>query len=672
MKILIYLGHPAQFHFFKNIISKLLSDGHQVKLLIKTKDVLENLVNLNGLEYSNIQEKPRKNNYFSILFASLIRTSRVYKIAKEFNADLLIGGDASIAQTGFLLKKRAITVLEDDIDVIANLAKLTFPFTSNIVTPTVCNVGRWDYKKIGYFGYMKLAYLHPNRFTPDREIVRKYIQTDKYCIIRLAQLTAHHDVGIKGLNIGLVKEVIEIAEQKGYTVYISSEAELDISLSSYQLKFNQNDIHHLMAFASLLISDSQSMSVEAAMLGVPSVRFSDFSGRISVLEELEHTYQLTFGVPTNQPEKLINLVVELLSNEAFETIFKERRLRMLNDKIDVTAFMVWLVENYPESAKIIKENPDFQNRFKGVKNQVISQIKDKSIVDTASSYNDTEVKFNSDNDLQPHSTFGKKTKINSSNFRDFTPTAYRYLLLALIQANFAFFTFEDWCKGKAHGRFVILRHDVDLKADLSLATAKIENELGIRASYFFRVVPQSNQPKIIKAIATLGHEIGYHYEEMSIFNGDVEKSIAHFKIQLDYFRQFYPVKTISMHGSPTSKWDNRDLWKTYNYRDYGIIGEPYFDFLIKSSKKSPKVMYFTDTGRMWDGAKYNVRDKFTANHFQLSMDSEEDFDDKEVKTPDSQFDMLSIPNIHSTHDFIDWLKSSPNQTIMMITTHPQR
>ncbi len=346
---MVYLGHPAQFHFFKNIVTQLVKDGHEVKILIKTKDVLENLVKLNNFEYENIQSVPRKNNKFSILMASLARTWSVMKIAIKFKADILIGGDVSIAHTGFLLRRTAITVSEDDYEVIEELAKLVYPFTSAIVTPAVCKVGKWDFKKVSYQGYMKLAYLHPNRFTPEREIVEKYIQVEKYCLIRLAQLTAHHDVGIKGLTVELVKQVIQIAERKGYTVFISSEAHLDESLLSYQLKINQNDIHHLMAFASLLISDSQSMSVESAMLGVPSIRFSDFAGRISVLEELENVYQLTFGVKTKQHDQLILLVNELLSNDNLTALFQQRRQKMLADKIDVTAFFVWFVENYPKS-----------------------------------------------------------------------------------------------------------------------------------------------------------------------------------------------------------------------------------------------------------------------------------------------------------------------------------
>ncbi len=44
--------------------------------------------------------------------------------------------------------------------------------------------------------------------------------------------------------------------------------------------------------------------------------------------------------------------------------FQIRRQKMLADKIDVTAFLVWFVENYPNSAKVMKENPDYQFNFK--------------------------------------------------------------------------------------------------------------------------------------------------------------------------------------------------------------------------------------------------------------------------------------------------------------------
>jgi hypothetical protein len=229
---------------------------------------------------------------------------------------------------------------------------------------------------------------------------------------------------------------------------------------------------------------------------------------------------------------------------------------------------------------------------------------------------------------------------------DFTLNAYKQLLLALKEAGYAFYTFEDWCRGKASGKFVILRHDVDLKSQHSLFVAEIERELQISSSYYFRIIPQSNDPKVIQKVVELGHEIGYHYEDLALSKGNIPKGIASFERHLNYFKQFYPVSTICMHGSPTSKYDNRKLWDVTDYRDYGIIGEPYFDFL--NNKTNQKVRYFTDTARMWDGDKYNVRDKGTGSN------------------------VLENKNIHSTFDLIHWIKNTKNQLPVMITTHPQR
>jgi predicted glycosyltransferase len=123
-------------------------------------------------------------------------------------------------------------------------------------------------------------------------------------------------------------------------------------------------MHHVLAMSSLLISDSQSMSVEAAMLGVPSLRYSSFAGKISVLEELEHKYNLTYGIQIGKEEELMRKLDFLLSMKNLSLEFQTRRQRMHADKIDVTAFMVWFIENYPVSRATMKSNPDFQFSFK--------------------------------------------------------------------------------------------------------------------------------------------------------------------------------------------------------------------------------------------------------------------------------------------------------------------
>ena len=333
-------------------------------MLIKTKDILEDLLKEDGVECVNIQSQPRGNGKLDILMASFRRTKAVLRIAKKYKADVLIGTDSSVAQVAWMLRKPAITVLEDDYEVIKNLAKLTYPFSSCILVPSVCQVGPYEKKKVGYSGYMKLAYLHPNSFSPDKTILSKYGLPEQFILIRLAKLSAHHDAGIKGLNLNLVHDMISKAEQFGYRPYITSEADMDASLRPYQLRIAYRDIHHVLAFAGMLVSDSQSMSVEAAMLGVPSIRFSDFAGRIGVLEELEHRYQLTFGIPSNKPEQLMARVDELLKMSDLTTVFQQRRQKMLAEKIDVTAFFTWFIENYPKSRDIMRDTPDHQYKFR--------------------------------------------------------------------------------------------------------------------------------------------------------------------------------------------------------------------------------------------------------------------------------------------------------------------
>lgn len=187
---------------------------------------------------------------------------------------------------------------------------------------------------------------------------------------------------------------------------------------------------------------------------------------------------------------------------------------------------------------------------------------------------------------------------------DFTVKRYTKLLKSLQDAGFFFQTFADYIL-QPHSRAIILRHDVDAKPKNSLHFAQIQAEFGIVGTYYFRMVPQSWNEGIIREIVDLGHEVGYHYETMDTCHGDIGHAYELFCENLFQFRKVADVKTISMHGSPLSKFDNRDIWKKYDYKNHGIIAEPYFDINFD------ELFYITDTGRRWDGHLYNVRDKAT-------------------------------------------------------------
>ncbi len=362
--IAFVINHPAQYHFAKHVIKLLKDAGNKVIVIIKTKDVLEQLLKSDGVEYINIQKRERKKSKLAILYTYITRFIQIFLIVLRKRVDVIVGTTPEGALVAKLLKRGSITTLEDDAEVIKELAKSTYPVTDVVVVPTPCSVGKWSDKKIGYEGYMKLAYLHPNRFLPDQGILKKYDIQEPYCLLRLAKLAAYHDAGIGGLNTDLVHQIIHFLEEKGYNVYITSEYGLSENLKRHKLKIDTVDIHHILNYASMLISDSQSMSVEAAMLGVPSLRFSDFTGRISVLEELEKKYHLTFGISTNSPNKLIEKLEELLRIPNLKNEFKNRQELMLKDKIDVTAFFFWFISEYPHSKKIMINNPQYQQTFK--------------------------------------------------------------------------------------------------------------------------------------------------------------------------------------------------------------------------------------------------------------------------------------------------------------------
>ncbi len=232
---------------------------------------------------------------------------------------------------------------------------------------------------------------------------------------------------------------------------------------------------------------------------------------------------------------------------------------------------------------------------------------------------------------------------------DFTLNTYKKLLTSLQQQGFSFQTLESFLKNPEK-KAVILRHDVDKLPANSLAFARIQHSMGISGTYYFRAVPISWDEAVIREIASLGHEIGYHYETMDTvsekrtvksekWNSEkfINAAYDEFCINLEMFRKLVPVNTICMHGSPRSKFDNREIWKKYDYRQLGITGEPYYDVDYN------KVAYLTDTGRRWNGSSVSIRDKV-----------------------DSPFHY----NFRSTQDIIDKIHQLPGQ--VLFTFHPQR
>ncbi len=288
---------------------------------------------------------------------------------------------------------------------------------------------------------------------------------------------------------------------------------------------------------------------------------------------------------------------------------------------------------------------------------------------------------------------------------DFTFRLYRTLLETLKKQGFSFLTFSDFILNPSD-RVILLRHDVDKLPGNSLRFARIQAEMGLKGTYYFRIVPGSFNVRIIREIYEMGHEVGYHYEDLSFAwaklkaegrrrraeGEELEKEVVDigielFKTNLERLRKIVPVRTICMHGSPMSRWDSRLLWKYYDYRDFGIVGEPYFDVDFD------EVMYLTDTGRRWDGEAVSVRDKAQGSGLRAQgknsfadwkvkpvkyREETKSLSDKEAKCPSATVapsyhrTVVPFPKFHSTFDIIKAAEEGRLPDKIMMTFHPQR
>ena len=265
---------------------------------------------------------------------------------------------------------------------------------------------------------------------------------------------------------------------------------------------------------------------------------------------------------------------------------------------------------------------------------------------------------------------------------DFTLITYRKLLKALKDFLPRFYGFSELI-AEDPGRFVVLRHDVDRKPSNALTLARIESAYGIKASYHFRIGVIKDHYAILREIADMGHEIAYHYEDLSevcknhrraggyLSEETIREAVKRFQANLEFSRKFYPVNIISMHGSPLSAIDNRLLWKYYDYRQDGIVCEPYFDIDVSS------LLYLTDTGRRWDGGRFNIRD---GGIYSGHGDKEDPYSEWVTRPVRGSLMCMTDEGrafragnmIRTTNDIISAATRKELPQKVIINTHPQR
>lgn len=332
--------------------------GHNILITATDKDIACSLLNHLNLNYMNL------GSYGTSLFHKTISLPlidfRMYQAVKKFKPDIFIGfGSIRAAHVAYLLGKPCINF--EDTEHSKGQLRLYLPFVSSVCTPS-CFKGKLGPKHVRFDGYMELASLHPKYFASSPDILDEIglSKDDRFTVVRFVSWNASHDIGQRGIRdkVGLVKRL-----EKFGRVLITSEGSLPPELEKYRIQISPTCLHHLLYYATLYIGEGATTASECAVLGTHAI-YVNTLGAGTIFEQ-EEKYGLVYPIlnPSKMNEDVIWLATELLRDPHLWKKGKLKREKLLREKIDLSAFMVWFVENYPGSKNDFTEHPDLQSRF---------------------------------------------------------------------------------------------------------------------------------------------------------------------------------------------------------------------------------------------------------------------------------------------------------------------
>jgi predicted glycosyltransferase len=348
MKICIDLGHPAQVHTFKHFIRIMKEKGHEFIVTARDKDITHYLLDTYGIPHQIISKKsPYRPN---LIGEWISRDISLTRIARREKPAFMIGSlNPAVAHAAWINRITSVIFSDSEPESvkypIADL--LTIPFASIVLTLTSVRHSYGE-KEIRLNTYKELAYLCPRYFTPDPQVLTEagITSREEYVILRFVGWGAYHDVGRKGMDREKQLQLVHALEEHA-NVFISSENPLGEEFDRYRIPIPPEKMHDFLAFAKILVGDSQTMTTEAGVLGVPAVRTNSFVGERDMgnFHELQHVYGLISNY--SRFEDALQRSIELLCYPDLRKVWGEKRERMLRDKIDFTRWLVWFFESYP-------------------------------------------------------------------------------------------------------------------------------------------------------------------------------------------------------------------------------------------------------------------------------------------------------------------------------------
>jgi predicted glycosyltransferase len=361
-RVLFCINTPAQAYTWRYIMEALRARGHETSILARDYGSTPELLTSFGFSFTTFKPFGRK---FLRLMDIAVHLKNNFSASRGFKPSILVGFGADVAMVAYMMRKPSIIFLDNDPTRVQN--EVTTWFADAIVTPDCFRMDLGK-KHIRVKAYKEMAYLHPTYFKPDPSIITDLglAPGERFAILRFNVFDAVHDIGRFGFTTA---DKYELVQELGkyVRVFISPEGGLPPGLERYQLPVDYNRIHHILYYADLLVTDTQTMATEAAILGSPVVRCNNFvgPGDAGNFIELENKYDLIYSFRSTQQAK--EKAIQLIQQPGLKEIWNKKRDRLLGDKIDLTRFMSDFIEGFPESYQMqyiqrnmeitTKENP---------------------------------------------------------------------------------------------------------------------------------------------------------------------------------------------------------------------------------------------------------------------------------------------------------------------------
>lgn len=346
MNILIDIGHPGHVHLLHPLAEELKAKGHRLYYSVRDIPIAKRLMEHYGMTpWLDLGEK--KDSLAGKAWTVVRQDAHILHFVRKKHIDIGLSCGLVLSQVSQLTRMRSFVFDDDDDDAEPLVVKYSHPYSAAVFTPDC--IHRKTPKAVYYAGTHELAYLHPHRFTPDPSVLQRAgIQNgERFFIMRFVALKGHHDVGQQGLTMEQKKALVELLKPHG-RVIITSERAIEPEFEQYRLPVPPEDIHSLMAYSSMFLGDSQTMTSEAAILGVPALKCNTFAGRLSVPNMLENRFDLCYAFTPDCFDEMYHRIGQLLSKpqDALRYEWNQKRQRMLNELVDPTAFFLNYIENH--------------------------------------------------------------------------------------------------------------------------------------------------------------------------------------------------------------------------------------------------------------------------------------------------------------------------------------